>query len=393
MNWLKTYAKYTEDHEAPTSFHLWVGISVIAAVLERKVWTKLMFEAVYPNMYIVLVAPPGRCRKSSAMTIGTKLLSVLGDISISSDKITPEALLNDLENSENTFYMGTRVMTHCSLTMISKELGTLLSCRPEDMLKLLTDLYDSQVHDLWKYTTKGSGENIITGVWLNILGATIPAFFTSRQIQESIGLGFTSRVVFVYEEKRKKRSLSCDDSLKGKLEAGLLKIYKLQGEFKRTEEAEQFYYNWYMTLPDEYNTIEALAPFYERKHSHLLKLAMILSASEGGNNMMITKQNIIAALDILEETEKLMPRVFSGTGRNSMREDHERIFIQIMRNPHIDESTLIQRNYMHVDLNEIRLILQTLVSMRTVSLTVAASGRRTYTCIKQEKSYEKTKEL
>ena len=385
-NWLKTYAEYTKDSEAPSIFHLWSGISVIASVLERKVWTPLMYENIYPNMYIILVAPPGRCRKSSAMSIGTRLLDKIEGICISSERITPEALIQDLEASESCFHIGHRVHGHCSLTAVSKELGTFLSVNPEGMLKLLTDLFDSQVHDMWTYATKGAGVNRITGVWFNLLGATVPSFFTTRQTQESIGLGFTSRCVFVYADKRKKRSLNCDDSLSLELTRELEKIHELKGEFAFTPDAKETYESWYMNLPNEHATIEALAPYYERKHVHALKLSIILSAAEGGNDMHITQGNVSSALSMLKTVENDMPRVFSGTGRSAMAPDIERISLQLERAERpLTESQIIQENYMHVNLDEIRLILQTLESMNTVKCEGLVGGQKRYSFIKKGK--------
>lgn len=385
-SWLKTYAKYTKDSEAPSIFHLWTGISVITSVLERKVWAKLMYDNIYPNMYIILVAPPGRCRKSSAMSIGTRLLNKIEGVCISSDRITPEALIQDLENSENCFYIGHRVYGHCSLTAVSKELGTLLSVNPEGMLKLLTDLFDAQVHDLWTYTTKGAGVNRITGVWLNLLGATVPSFFSTRQTQESIGLGFTSRCVFVYADKRRHRSLHCNDSLGLELLQRLREIHDIKGEFTFTKEAEKCYENWYMNLPNEHATIEALAPYYERKHVHALKLSMILSAAEGGNDMHITKGNVLSSLAMLDEAEQSMPKVFGGTGRSALAPDFERISLQLERAKQpLSESEILQENFMHVHPDGIRMILETLEKMKAIKCESYTSGQKYYTFRREKK--------
>lgn len=380
QSWLRTYAEYTKDSEAPSIFHLWSGISVVAAALERKVWVRLMYENIYPNMYIILVAPPGRCRKSSAISIGTRILGKVEGVCLSSERITPEALIQDMESAESCFYMKNRVFSHCSLTTVSKELGTFMSVNPEGMLKLLTDLFDSQVHDLWTYATKGSGVNRITGVWFNLLAATVPTFFSSRQIQESIGLGFTSRCVFVFADTPRRRSLHCDDSLGRELLRKLETIHELKGEFKFDEEANEFYEDWYLNLPQEPITIEALAPYYERKHVHALKLSVILSAAEGGNNMKITKQNVMSALTMLEAAEKAMPRVFGGTGRSALVQDHERIAFQIERSKEpMTEAQILRANYMHVNMDEVKMILETLVAMKEIRCEGLVGGELRYT--------------
>lgn len=381
MNWISLYEEYTATHEAPSIFHTWVGISTVAAMLERKVWKRLMFDDIYPNMYVILVAPPGRCRKSSAISIGSRILSELQGVTLGVERTTPESLIQDIEMAESYFDIGPRVYGHCSLTCISKELDTLMSVKPEDMLKLLTDLYDSQVHDIWTYKTKGSGMNRITGVWLNLLGGTVPDFFQGPLIQRSIGLGFTSRCIFVFADRRRHRSLDCDDRLVRKLQKGMEEIHKLRGEFFFDAPGEVFFRDWYLNLPNEAETIEALSPYYERKHVHVIKLSMILSACEGGNNMTIGKQHIQSALRILEKTEAKMTRVFGGTGRAPTAPDSDRILQQIaMARGGISEASLIERNYKQIDLPPLRMLLETFVSMNMVRLDIK-NGQKWYTYI------------
>src|SRR3990170_8200696 len=76
-DWLSSYLEYTDNTEPPASYHLWTGISVISGVLQRKVWMEWGHELIYPNMYVVLIGPSGRCRKGTAMNIGKGLLKTI----------------------------------------------------------------------------------------------------------------------------------------------------------------------------------------------------------------------------------------------------------------------------------------------------------------------------
>ena len=60
MNWISSYAAALDPiTEAPSAYVIWSAISVISAVLKKKVWVRRGTYKVYPNQYIVLVGPPG----------------------------------------------------------------------------------------------------------------------------------------------------------------------------------------------------------------------------------------------------------------------------------------------------------------------------------------------
>ena len=86
-DFLSAYLAYTNNTEPPTSYHTWTALSMIAAALQRRVYIKWGYETIYPNMYIVLVGPSGKCRKGTAMNVGKDLLKDLAGISVASDQI------------------------------------------------------------------------------------------------------------------------------------------------------------------------------------------------------------------------------------------------------------------------------------------------------------------
>ena len=69
-DWINSYLDYTFNTESAKIFHKWVALSMIAAVLRKKAHLSLGRIKIYPNMYVVLVADPGRARKSQAIDFG-----------------------------------------------------------------------------------------------------------------------------------------------------------------------------------------------------------------------------------------------------------------------------------------------------------------------------------
>jgi len=60
---------------------------------------------------------------------------------------------------------------------------------------------------------------------------------------------------------------------------------------------------------------EKLQNYIVRKHVHALKLSMLLQIAES-DERIITKDKFEAALKIVELTEKELPKVFAGVGKN-----------------------------------------------------------------------------
>lgn len=337
MNWLDLYNQYTEDHEAASIFQLWVGISTIASVLERKVWFRLMSDLIYPNMFIILVAPPAG-RKGACMSMGSRLLdelAITGDIFLSSEKITPEAIIKRMALCKHEFWLNNVPYNHCSLTAISKELSSVGGRDIEYMFELLCDLYDSHHHKKWASETIGRDADVVIGPWLHLLGGTTPKFFHKQEVQAGIGSGFLSRCMLIWaEEIRFRRTYIRDipkhERLRKQLIDGLYKIHDIKGEYTWTKDAKERHDIWYENLPKRQNVIEQLAAYHERKQMHLIKLSMILAAAKR-QDLLIDLDILNTAFSYLKMAEHFMPRVFSGTGKSINTEDIETVMIQLQR--------------------------------------------------------------
>jgi len=193
-DFIKAFIDYTDNTEAPYSYRRWVGINLVASALQRKChfqWD----EEHYPNMYIVLVGPSG-VRKGSAMRPGKTLLRE-ASFKLSSEAITREALIQELNKSEDLSRVADGVAPHSSLTIYASELTVFLGYQNTQLIMDLTDWYDCE--DEWKYTLKTKPSNNIQGVWVNLLGATTPQQLRASLPDDAIGGGLSSRTIFVFE--------------------------------------------------------------------------------------------------------------------------------------------------------------------------------------------------
>ena len=319
-DWIDGWMQYTENTEPPKMYHMWCAISIIASALQRKCkleWGTITF---YPNMYIVLVGPSGRCRKGTAMGPALHLLEDL-NIKLAAEAITREALIRELKNANNSdpgVEIGTLGTQHSSLTIFAPELTVFLGYHNHQLLSDLTDWYDCR--NKWTYRTKNMGTDKIIGVYVNLIGATTPDLIRTTMPLDAIGGGLTSRMIFVYEKQKYKTAplpflREEERQLYRKLQSDLEQIHLLSGNFKVTDDFLDLWVNWYMTTdgnpPFQDNMF---AGYFERRPNHVMKLSMIVNASRT-NSMTMCAADLERAIAILEATEKNMPNVFAGVGK------------------------------------------------------------------------------
>jgi hypothetical protein len=379
-DWIDAYLDFTNNSEPPTLFKKWTAISVIASCLQRKCvlpWGTLEF---FPNMYIVLVAPSGKCRKGTAMGPGYSFLRTLG-INVAAEAITREALIRELAKSSATHgdqALG-KIHNHCSLTIFSKELTVFLGYNNTALMSDLTDWYDCS--DRWTYRTKNSGEDKIVGVWVNLIGATTPELIQTALPRDAIGGGLTSRIIFVFEDKKSKLCPApfltpMEEQLRESLRHDLEIINMMTGEFRVTDAFVEHWVHWYRAQDDKppFKSTQ-FSGYFERRPNHVLKLCMIVNASRT-DSMIIDEHDLQKAISILTTTEIKMPRAFGGVGRNNTADVIHRIMTQLAIHGTLDYSDLLRQNYHDVDKETFEKVIATLEGMKYCRIEVSGDVRK-----------------
>lgn len=328
-NWILGYSKYTEGTESPPRFHLWVAISTIAAAAQRKIFIDADYFQIHSNLYVILVSPAGRSRKSTALRIGKSLLKGVMDygieINFSTQASSVAALVKQLSSINN--------QDHQSLTSFSSELGSLFGTKPVEMVDFLMDIYDCNPD--WDKQTVSRGLEKIDKPWFNLLAATTPVWMGDNLSKTTVEGGFASRSIFVYDDVRLLvafPSLTAEQKqIRRDLVHDLAHIAQLKGEFKLRPDAREFYRSWYED-PNRMtgHTDQRLASYFERKHINVLKVAMILSLSQN-DSLVLETRDIEVALELFADIEPGMHKAFAAVGKNSYSTDYERIKLQIQR--------------------------------------------------------------
>lgn len=375
-NWVIEYTKYTKETEPPVHYHVWTGIFVIASALQRKCWLQFGRRRLFPNLYVIFVSPPGKCRKGAAITLGVDLLKKVTGVTVTSDSTTREQLIRHMASSRNDFlYFQGGVQEqeqHCSLTAVSKELGSFLGVKNTHLITFLTDIYDCD--DVWEYSTKNRGTDKIIGACLNFVGAITPDWLARNLPMDAIGGGYSSRVLFVVGRKKAKRVTIPPDSPELQQKARLLvedleRISTLTGPFTWDPQAYAWYDAWYQGLDDDNPSIEdpRFQGYIERKPAMVLKTAMCLSAAKR-STMVIEQDDVAQALALIEDLEPYMSDAFGGLGAYDKAVVIEQVMKQLMLRGQLTFQELMRLNYRDIDEDGLQAILHTLRTMGEVDI-------------------------
>lgn len=336
-DWLSGYIKYLHKNEAPENFKLWTAISVLASALQRKCSIKLATDLVfYPNLYIILVGPSG-VRKGTAMNPGSSLITDAG-IRQSAQATTYQALIRKLQSTNhNTVKADGKLEFHSSLTIFSHEFTVFLGYGNRELMTALCDWYDCKGR--WTYETVARQEEVIIGVWVNLIGATTPDLIRSSLPADAVGSGLTSRIIFIYEgpDAMGIHPIPVESDADKRLREGLLHdleiITKFSGEFIVEESFREKFVKWYtdtrLGAPIFYDP--RFAGYINRRPNHIMKLSMIMSASrKHGPVMTVTEADFHRALAVLHMAEGNMQRVYEGFGKSPIADTLQSVMAYIM---------------------------------------------------------------
>lgn len=370
-SWLKAYLVYTHASESPEEYHLWVGLSTIAGAIRRKAFFSMGYFLLYPNLYTVLVGPPGRCKKSTAMAIGRRMLNRVEGINFTTDSVTREALILHLSQSHAD--------GHSSMTAFSSEFASLLTSSGMDQVVFLTDIYECPPE--WTHKSKMGGTQKIKAPYLNLLGATTPDWIARSLPLDTVGIGLTSRIIFVYQDTPRRRPafphLTKEQrELEELLVHDLQKISTISGEFVLEPSAKQHYEGWYESRIENTNPTgdSRLAGYFERKPMHLLKIAMLVAASHR-QECEIIKSDLDEALALLATIEERMPKVFSAVGRNPLAYDQEQMMNYILTSPvEVSQAQLCNMFKHNLRKEEVVEVLEMLVTIRVIQARLDREG-------------------
>lgn len=319
--WLHDYITYTKNTEPPTVFHFFAALSVLGATIARRIYFPRGSGDVFPNICAVLVAPPGKCKKTTACNIAVHLYRKIGG-NVLADKITPEAIVDSFQKQ-----------TTATGLIYAPEWAVFLGKQQymEGLVPMLTALFDCP--SVWSSTTIMRGNVQLLNVALSHLAATTIDWMQTSITKDAFAGGFMSRLLFVVQ-KDTPRSFPLppplDLVMQQKLIDGLLNLQQVVGEATMSPEAMQWYIAWYSGRTMS-GIEKAFAGYYERKPDRLLQLAMVLNAARDPKNLELSMSTLKHAEKILTWIEYYLPGAFEELAATSVGDDQLRMLKQLRK--------------------------------------------------------------
>lgn len=313
-DWLNDFMSLTSTLVSPEIFRTWAGITVAAAAMERRLWTRTSGGAIYPNLFTTLVAPPG-IGKSTVIDLCEGMMQDAGKFKLAPKDVTRSSLIDALTKAAQKQVKSTSEMIeYNSLFVTASELGVFLPAYDMGFLSVLNYIYDNPASYTQERRSLSEAINIINPQ-MTILAGTQPGFLASLLPEEAWSMGTTSRLLMIYATVSPKPDLWAErppikeDPLYKKLVRRLIKIHSLHGEFKWTTEAKHAMWNWYSTGCEPVPQHSRLQHYLPRRHLHVFKLSMV-SAVMRGDTLVVSQEDFERARDWLIESEHYMPDIF-----------------------------------------------------------------------------------
>ncbi len=319
-DWVDRFVAATDHLTSPELYRKWAAIAILAGAMERKVWVRTMGSNTYPNLYIILVGPPGVGKTEVTWRI-RDFWKTLKKHHMAHSSVTKAALMDDLaEATRHITRIGEdpAVVTFNSLLVCSNELGVLLPAYDTEFMSALTDLWDCKSYSEKRRTRDKTIE--IENVQLNLVAGCTPAYLTGTLPEGAWDQGLTSRIIFIYCGEQQLRDLfeETEDDIEAEkvLHSDLKLISEAYGAMQFTPEAAAYLTNWYKNGQAPQPDHPKLHHYLSRRTRHLIKLTMVASISQS-TSLIIEKEHVLRALDWLIEAELYMPEIFKSMENTS----------------------------------------------------------------------------
>jgi len=345
---------HTRASEAPDAFHFWTGVGTIAGALRRRVWLDMRHFQWTPNFYIIFVGPPGIATKSTTIRLGTSLLDQVDGIHFGPQSMTWQSLTQTMENSvEYVKYIDfngiEQLQAMSPITCSIPELGTFLKMEDQALVEVLIAMWDGQLEN-WGHQTKTSGNIEIKNPWLNLLACTTPSWLEQNFPSSMIGGGLTSRIMFIYGDKKRQLVPYPDELIqeadyaqhKKSLVEDLKRIALLTGPYALSPSARVWGRDWYARLWSRRPTNMAndrYSGYISRKQTHSHKVALVLAAAQR-DQLVIERSDLEEADILLTSIEPDMIKVFESVGVVDESRHVANILAHVRAYQWIDGSTL-----------------------------------------------------
>ena len=331
-SFMSTYMEYTRIHEAPEEFHFACGLTCLSLASHGARYLEFEHYQVFPNLYTLLLAKTAECRKGGATGIARGIAeeAELINIESMSEKITEAGLW--MQGEENVSVYG-----NSTVFVFADELSVALSKHEAyaGLVPFLTRFYESR-RGTYTKKTASAGTVALINPFIVTLMATTPTDFSSIIPAAASGTGFAPRLFIIFQDAPKakiaypkapsglRRNIVTDlKTIAAACDPREPKVYALSSR------ANTWYKDWYESRNPRPEDPE-LDGWYGRKHTNLLKVALLLAMSES-DDLLLDIKHLEMSLAIVEKIEMNLARAYALLGQIPIALHGSRIMDQLLR--------------------------------------------------------------
>jgi hypothetical protein len=262
----------------------------------------------------MFVAPAGVIKKSTSIGRVEELLDRIPSLNEAPTTLTVPILYKSLAEHPDS-----------SIHILASEWGEFVQKTGPAIYEVLTSLFDGRKKATDE--TLQRGKILAEKPCVNLLGATTPEWANENFSQNLLGGGFGSRVVWINENKPKeyrlmyrKKLLSLNrnfDQLERFLLEDLQHIAEnINGEFKFTEEAEDYLEEWYQKNAEApAGWTRKLSGYHQRVPAYVMKVAMLWHLAYS-DDLILNLQDIEFAISQINRIATKVQNTFKSVGTN-----------------------------------------------------------------------------
>jgi hypothetical protein len=373
---LRKYLKFTEDNEAPETYHVWSGLAILGHALGKHIWLDRGYFTNYPGQIMVVLVGPSGLKKSTATSIAANILGELPNVNVIANKLSAQSLIDSLDLGFTTAIDG-RIIPADSYGFIhAPEFSSFIPKQQyvEELIPLLTEFSDAS-HKVWKYKTRHHGTIELQSPMVSMLGASTPEWLISNIPTTAYDGGFMSRILWVWQEHSSRLNPRPEKNIKltrmrKEIVAELIWIHNnIRGPVQWSKEADEWWEPFYKSHHTSPKASQGgiLGGFHARLPEHILRIGMCLAVAES-HSLTLKPAHLEAADVLLQSVENGLPNAFAQRGSSASSGNSQRILDILRVDGQMTRSELLKRLWRYMNATEFASAVETLIQSDLIEL-------------------------